>query len=82
MLSRRSYGFLYGIMLPRLEREGEVTKQDINHYYEQSVYEIRLRVAIGLLAVPGIDHDKALEEADRFVERLCSEDANWLINRF
>jgi hypothetical protein len=59
-----------------------VTKQDINHIYEQSVYEIRLRVAIGLLAVPGISQDMALAEADKFVERLLEEDAGWLTSRF
>lgn len=55
-----------------------MTKQDINHIYEQSVYEIRLRVAIALLACPGIDQDQALAEADKFIERLQSEDAEWL----
>jgi hypothetical protein len=59
-----------------------VTKQDINHLYEQSVYEIRLRVAISLLAVPGINHDRALEEADKFVDRLQDEDTKWLMERF
>jgi predicted Zn-dependent protease len=59
-----------------------VTKQDFNHIYEQSVYEIRLRVAIGLLAVPGITADMALEEADMFVERLLKEDAHSLTHRF
>jgi hypothetical protein len=59
-----------------------VTKQDINHVYEESVYQIRLRVAISLLAVPGVNHDRALEEADKFVERLQDEDYNWLVNRF
>ena len=59
-----------------------MTKQDINHIYEDSVYQIRLRVAIGLLAVPGVDHEKALEEADKFVLRLLSEDADWLTSRF
>jgi sRNA-binding regulator protein Hfq len=59
-----------------------VTKQDINHIYEQSVYEIRLRVAISLLCVPGISMEAALEEADKFVMRLQDEDAGWLTNRF
>lgn len=59
-----------------------MTKQDINHIYEQSVYEIRLRVAIGLLAVPGISHEMALAEADKFVKRLLEEDADWLTSRF
>lgn len=59
-----------------------MTKQDVNHIYEQSVYEIRLRVAIALLACPGVDQDKALEEADRFVERLQQDDADWLRHRF
>jgi hypothetical protein len=59
-----------------------MTKQDINHIYEQSVYEIRLRVAINLLAVPGISHDDALKEADKFVARLQDEDADWLMGRY
>jgi hypothetical protein len=59
-----------------------MTIQDCNHIYEESVYQIRLRVAIGLLAVPGINQDRALEEADKFVMRLLSEDANWLVDRF
>jgi hypothetical protein len=59
-----------------------MTKQDINHIYEESVYQIRLRVAMSLLAVPGINHDRALEEADKFVFRLLAEDAAWLLDRF
>jgi hypothetical protein len=59
-----------------------MTKQDINHIYEQSVYEIRLRVAISLLAVPGINQDDALKEADKFVLRLQEEDADWLLSRY
>lgn len=59
-----------------------MTKQDINHVYEQSVYQIRLQVAIRLLAVPGISMDEALEEADKFVFRLQQEDAQWLQNRY
>lgn len=59
-----------------------MTKQDIQHLYEQSVYEIRLRVAISLLAVPGVTHDQALEEADRFVARLQEEDADWLLSHY
>jgi hypothetical protein len=59
-----------------------VTKQDINHIYEESVYQIRLRIAINLLAVPGVSHNQALEEADKFVQRLQDEDADWLLARF
>jgi hypothetical protein len=59
-----------------------MTKQDVNHIYEESVYQIRLRVAIGLLAVPGINQERALEEADKFVMRLLAEDASWLLERF
>jgi hypothetical protein len=59
-----------------------MTKQDINHIYEQSVYEIRLRVAISLLAVPGITHDGALAEADKFIQRLQDEDAGWLTSKY
>jgi hypothetical protein len=59
-----------------------MTKQDINHIYEESVYQIRLRVAMSLLAVPGISHDDALKEADKFVMRLLDEDANWLLGRY
>jgi hypothetical protein len=59
-----------------------MTKQDVNHIYEESVYQIRLRVAINLLAVPGISHNDALAEADKFVERLQDEDASWLLSRY
>lgn len=59
-----------------------MTKQDVNHIYEESVYQIRLRVAIALLVCPGIDQDKALEEADKFVLMLMNEDANWLLSRY
>jgi hypothetical protein len=59
-----------------------MTKQDFNHIYEESVYQIRLRVAMSLLAVPGISHDRALEEADKFVHRLLDEDADWLMAHF
>lgn len=59
-----------------------MTRQDINHIYEESVYQIRLRVAISLLAVPGITQDAALLEADKFVERLQAEDADWLRHRY
>lgn len=54
----------------------------INEIYEESVYQIRLRVAINLLGIPGINHDQALAEADKFVERLQDEDIDWLKNRF
>lgn len=57
-----------------------MTRQDVNHVYEESVYQIRLRVAIALLAVPGITHRQALNEADEFVRLLMSEDANELIH--
>lgn len=59
-----------------------MTKQDINHIYEESVFQIRLRVAIALLACPGINQDQALEEADKFVLMLMNEDAHWLLNRY
>jgi hypothetical protein len=59
-----------------------MTRQDINHIYEESVYQIRLRVAISLLSVPGINQERALEEADKFVLRLLDEDADWLVNHF
>lgn len=59
-----------------------MTKQDINHIYEESVYQIRLRVAIALLACPGIDQTTALAEADKFIERLQSEDAEWLRHHY
>jgi hypothetical protein len=58
-----------------------MNKRDINELYEQSVYQIRLHVAIGLLVIPGIDARKALREADNFVEMLLSEDVNELKRR-
>ena len=59
-----------------------MTKQDINHIYEESVYQIRLRVAIQLLAVAGVDQDRALKEADKFVMRLMAEDSDWLMSHY
>lgn len=59
-----------------------MTKQDVNHIYEESVYQIRLRVAISLLCVPGVTMDRALEEADKFVQRLQDEDVDWLQSRY
>jgi hypothetical protein len=59
-----------------------MTKQEINHIYERSVYEIRLDVAIRLLTVPGVTHDQALEEADKFIARLQDEDASQLLSRY
>lgn len=56
--------------------------KEINEMYEESVYQIRLRVAINLLSVPGVSHDDALAEADKFVKRLEDEDIDWLKNRF
>lgn len=57
-----------------------MTRQDVNHIYEESVFQIRLRVAIALLACPGIDQNTALSEADKFVELLMSEDADHLVH--
>lgn len=59
-----------------------MTIQDFNHIYEESVYQVRLRVAVALLCVPGVNQDRAIEEADKFVERLLDEDANWLTHRY
>lgn len=57
-----------------------MTKQEVNHVYEQSIFEIRLRVAISLLACPGITQEQALVEADKFVRLLLSEDADELVH--
>lgn len=59
-----------------------MTKHEINELYEESVYQIRLRVAISLLGVPGLSLDNAFEEADKFVARLQQEELNWLRHRF
>ena len=59
-----------------------MTKQEVNHIYEESVYQIRLRVAISLLPVSGITIEEALQQADKFVHRLQDEDADWLQNRY
>lgn len=59
-----------------------MTKQDVNHVYEESVYQIRLRVAIALLACPGIDQITALSEADKFVQLLLKEDVQEVLHRY
>jgi hypothetical protein len=59
-----------------------MTKQEINHVYEKSVYEIRLEVAMRLLSVAGVTQERALEEADRFVTLLQEEEYNSLVNRY
>jgi hypothetical protein len=59
-----------------------MTKQEINHVYEKSVYEIRLEVAMRLISVAGVTQERALEEADRFVLLLGEEEYNSLINRY
>jgi pyoverdine/dityrosine biosynthesis protein Dit1 len=59
-----------------------MTHIQINELYEESVYQIRLRVAINLLAVTGVSHAQALEEADKFIALLQSEDFTDLKNKF
>lgn len=50
----------------------------INELYEESVWQIRLRVAIHLLSVPGLDQAGALKEADKFVLALLKENLDEL----
>lgn len=56
--------------------------KEINALYEQSVYEIRLRVAIALLPIEGLTHRQALQEADKFIELLQSENMQDIIDKF
>jgi hypothetical protein len=59
-----------------------LTKQEINALYEQSVYEIRLRVAIQLLTIPGVTAGLALSEADRFIRVLQNEEQQELRDKY
>jgi hypothetical protein len=59
-----------------------MTKQEINHVYEKSVYEIRLEVAMRLISVAGVTQERAIEEADKFVALLQSEELGELLSRY
>jgi hypothetical protein len=59
-----------------------MTSRDFHEAYGTSVYKVRLQVAIGLLAVPGISQKEALEEADKFVLLLLQEEMGELRRKF
>jgi hypothetical protein len=59
-----------------------MTRKEVNDLYEASVFQIRLRVAIQLLSVPGITPPQALDEADHFIKHLLTEEKDELIARF
>ena len=59
-----------------------MTRTEINELYEESVWQIRLRIAISLLSVTGIGHERALEEADKFIELLQKENLQELKKKF
>jgi len=48
--------------------------KDFHEAYGTSIYKVRLQVAMGLLGVPGITQRQALEEADKFIQLLLSEE--------
>jgi hypothetical protein len=59
-----------------------MNRTEINDIYEESVWQIRLRVAIGLLSVPNLNPDQCLAEADKFVELLQKESKQQLMDKF
>jgi hypothetical protein len=59
-----------------------VTKADIMHIYDRSVYQIRLDVAAQLFCGSGLLPTKCLERADEFVRALLAEQANELSAKF
>ena len=59
-----------------------MTKQQIVSLYGQSVYQIRLHVAMQLVAAKSMKPEDALSEADKFVYRLMEEDAAQLLSRY
>jgi hypothetical protein len=59
-----------------------MTYHDFHEAYGTSVYKVRLQVAIGLLAVPGITQVEALEEADKFILLLLTEEMRGLRDKF
>jgi len=56
-----------------------MTKQEVLEIYGQSVYQIRLSVAMHSFIAKG---ETCLEEADKFVRALQSEDKLELIEKF
>jgi hypothetical protein len=59
-----------------------MTRTEINELYEASVWQIRLRVAMAVLVVPGVTQTQALDEADKFIALLQSEDLQELKRKF
>lgn len=59
-----------------------MTAQEINNLYGESVFQIRLRVALALLPVDGITICDALERSDAMINILLSEDADELKRRY
>lgn len=59
-----------------------LTKKQINDLYEESVWQIRLRIAANLVHVQGVTHRDALDEADEFIKLLMSESIDELHRKF
>jgi hypothetical protein len=59
-----------------------LNKQQINELYEESVYQIRLKVAVQLMTVKGVTPRQALHEADEFVRMLENEAVAEILNKF
>ena len=59
-----------------------MTRVEFNKVYEESVFQVRLRVATSLLSVEGFTPQQALAEADKFVLVLLEEDEKELLRKF
>jgi hypothetical protein len=59
-----------------------LTKQEINELYEESVYQIRIKLAIQLMTIKGVTPRHALNEADEFIRILEGERVVELKNKF
>jgi hypothetical protein len=59
-----------------------MTKHQILEAYGQSVYQIRLQVAISLYAKLDRQPEEALKSADNFVQTLLNEDHQWLKSQY
>jgi len=65
-----------------LASEEEMTKHEVLHTYDRSVYQIRLEVATKLFTGGYTQVHKCLELADKFVEELLKEDIRELTSKF
>jgi hypothetical protein len=60
----------------------QMTNRDFHEAYGESVYKVRLRIAMSLLPIEGVSQAQALEEADKFIELLLTEDMRGLREKF